>query len=171
MFPKRLQNAKHFKNASWTRNVLQTLKKRYNCKCLILCFPKHFGNTFETRWKHIWNTYPYPSWGTKPSILHMDLLNFAGGLFWRTKMCDTYPPAERGFNFQKMPFFRLSLKPEVKCVLTHFKPFRSWQYLFHTKFVHGCICLSMIDFWITSLATSKFLNVYRVACFLKFWNF
>ena len=40
-------------------------------------------------------------------------------------MCDAYPPAERGFNFQKTPFFRLSPKPEVKCILTRFNAFQN----------------------------------------------
>ena len=60
-------------------------------------------------------------------VYQMDLLNFEGGSFWRTKVCDVYPPAERGFNFWKTPDFQTNSKKISKHVLTHLETFHSWQ--------------------------------------------
>ena len=97
--------AYRFFNVSEMQNALETLQKCDICKRMVLRLLKCFRNTFETHLnthlKHIVNAIPRdPHW-----VYQMDLLNFAGGSFQRTKVCGVYPPAERGFNFWKMPIF------------------------------------------------------------------
>ena len=112
---------KHFlemfpKNVKIANAWLCIYLKKYFGNILSNAVNMHALGEHKTHTPGNYHTPKEPNW-----VLHGQLCHFVASKFARTKVCGTYPLAERDSNFPKMAFFKTKFKTGTKTSLKLFE--------------------------------------------------